>query len=219
MHLPREAVPCPGARPASSCPCLPWSAPGYCPPPWPDVQLQELFLLVANAPQQRGCPRDQSCVVSLDPRDPMQISMLSWSPSPDIPFTSLTLGAWPNEQRPRLIVATPPLQANQEPESQRSVEKADTPRVGPSGSSPLLGNRSLVWVWESRYWDSNPEPEPNSEPIGACSSPSPIVAASLPTGDLTLHQEPNRNRAAGIRSNLQTRLNQCIEILSFKFFI
>lgn len=33
---------------------------------------------------------------------------------------------------------------------------------------------------------------------------------------MTLHQELNRNRTAGIYSNLQPKVNKCTEILSFK---
>lgn len=100
--------------------------------PLNQVQPQELFPLVTDSAQQRGCPRDQGFVVPPGPHEPMSISLHSpgqW--------------AWPVLTRPRPIM-NKPLGANQVPQCRQPAGTAAA-AVGPSGpTSALRKRRSLV---------------------------------------------------------------------------
>lgn len=114
MTFPGRLRPALEPAPASSGPCLPWPPPGPRPPPG-KCAASELLLLAANSAQQKGCSGDQGFVVPADP----------WESAPAVPVTLLRpsrllshqVGV-AEEQRPRPIMATPPLLANQSPKSQ-----------------------------------------------------------------------------------------------------
>lgn len=162
--------------------------------PWPlprpldQVQPLTLFPLVTNAPQQRGCPRPTRTCVNLLRR--------SRSPSQVSPFTSHQVGT------PRLEHA--PLGANQVP---GMLAVCREPRCGSRSLRPrpsaLRKGRSLV---------GSEGQGPGIQIPSVCGTRGPSPRATPDCHSLashhshvTLHQEPNRNRAAGMGSNLQTR--------------